>query len=265
MQTTGLSRAQDARRLMKESPRDRHRTKVLQALRWIHGWGQTTLKLLLAACGTTKSDFLTKLKEHGYVRTEYVIGRTFWILNKSGVDLLRSMSGPDDELAGLSGTRHVNLFSFTHNMFAQAVLAQKLSKGGHGCKWWCDRQIRALLDPSEAATKSPDAAFQDSAGNITYIEIERSAKKQPELECMILNLARLLEKKKSSTGEIYIAEGILGRYQSTLGQWISQGSFRAWSLSADNELYVSGVHPVSPALNNAFRRIRLIPTKITAT
>jgi len=262
MQATGLSRAQDARRLMKESPRDRHRKKVLMALRWIHGWGQTTLKLLLSACGTTKSDFLTKLKEHGYVRTEYVIGRTFWILNKSGVDLLRSMSAADDELARLSGTRHVNLFAFTHNMLAQAVLAQKLSTGGNGCKWWCDRQLRAMIDPSEAGSKSPDAAFQDPSGNITYIEIERSPKKQPELECMILNLARLLEKKPTAKAEIYIAEGIRARYQSTLGHWLAEGSFRAWSLSTDKELYESGVYQISASLDDALRRIRLIPTKI---
>ena len=264
MQKTGLSRAQDARRLMKESPRDRHRAKVVQALRWLHGWGQTTLKLLLAACGATKSDFLTKLKEHGYVRTEYVIGRTFWILNKSGVDLLRSMSPSDDALAKLSGTRHVNLFAFTHNMFAQAVLAQKLSEGGTGCQWWCDRQLRAMLDSSQSGAKSPDAAFKDASGKMTYIEIERSAKKQPELEAMMLNLGRLLEKEKNSSAEIYIAEGIINRYRSTLGHWLTDGTFRAWSLSTDNELFESGVYPLGVSLRDALGRIRIIPAKITA-
>lgn len=261
-QQVGLSRAQDARRLMKISPRERHHAKVLQALRWTHGWGQTTQKLLLAACGVTKADFLTKLREHGYMRMEYVIGRTFWLLNKSGVDLLRSMCNKDDELAKLSGTRHPNLYAFSHNMYVQAVLAHKLRQGGHDCQWWCDRQLRASLTPSEPGSKSPDGAFKDSAGFTTYIEVERSAKRQPELEVMLLNLARLLEKDKKSCAEIYLAEGIQTRYKSTLGQWLANGTFRAWSQSTEGDLFESGIYQIPEPLGDAFRRITLIPTKI---
>ena len=263
MQQAGLVRAQDARRMLKISPRDRHRQKVLRALRWTHGWGQTTLKLLLAACSVTKGDFLTKLKDYGYFRTEYVIGRTFWMLNKSGVDLLRSMVDEHDALARLSGTRHVNLFSFSHTMFAQAVLATKLSQGGPDCEWWCDRQIRALIEPSEAGAKSPDAAFRDATG-MTYIEIEKTPKKQAALEVMLLNLGRLLERTTNARAEIYIPSAIMDRYKSTLNNWLAQGTFRAWSLSTDDELFISGIYPIPATLDAALKRIKFIPSKITA-
>lgn len=260
-QKMGLTRAQDARRQMAISPRDRHREKVRQALRWIHGWGQSTQMLVLAACGSTKGTFLTKLKEHGYIRTEAVLGRTFWLLNKSGLDLLRSMSDEKDKLAMLSGTRHVNLFAFSHNMHAQVILATKISQSSGPHSWWCDRQLRSMLDPTEPGAKAPDAAFQNAHGCTTYIEVERSAKKQPELEAMLLNLARLLERNKNSTAEIYIRSGIADRYKSTLANWLAKGTFRAWSLSTDDEIFESGIYPLTPNLAAAMAGIRFITLK----
>lgn len=260
-QETGLTRAQDARRHMSISPHDRHREKVLQALRWIHGWGQSTQKLVLTACRSTKSTFLTKLKEHGYIRTEAILGRTFWLLNKSGLDLLRSMTDEHDKLSKLSGTRHVNLYAFSHNMHAQVILATKISQSTGSHYWWCDRQLRAMLDLTEPGAKAPDAAFRDANGCTTYIEVERSAKKQPDLEVMLLNLSRLLERKENSRAEIYLRAGIADRYKSTQANWLAKGTFRAWSMSTDEELFESGIYPLTPSLKEALMKIRFILLK----
>jgi hypothetical protein len=172
------------------------------------------------------------------------------------------MSDEKDKLAKLSGTRHVNLFAFSHNMHAQVILATKISQStGRPYSWWCDRQLRAMLDPSEPGAKAPDAAFRDANGCTTYIEVERSAKKQPELEAMLLNLSRLLEREKNSRAEIYLRAGIADRYKSTLANWLAKGTFRAWSLSTDDEIFESGIYPLTPTLTTAISKIRFITLK----
>lgn len=239
-QRRGLQRAQEARKEMRLSPTAKNRENVLNALSWTHAHAQTTRGILLDACRVSKADFLQRLAEDGYMRKEKVLGRTFWLLNKSGVDLLRSMLPANSALAALPGTRHVNLHAFAHNAHAQRVIAAKLRAGGDGCRWWSERQLRALVDTTEPGAKVPDGAFRSASGLMTYIEVERSRKAQPELEAMLLNIARLLEKKPGSVCELHIEPGISERYISTLKGWLKAGTFRAWSESTEGELFQSG-------------------------
>lgn len=264
MQRIGLERAQEARRSMTVSPVEKNRQNVLNALSWCHAWQQTTRDILIDACRVSKSDFLHRLVKDGYMKQERVLGRTFWLLNKSGVDLLRSMLPEGDVLAGLTGTRHVNLHAFAHTMHAQKVIAQKIRSGGDGCQWWSERQLRALVDTTEPGAKVPDGAFKDSSGHMTFIEVERSRKPQPELEVMLLNIARLLERTSQSHCEIYIEPAISERYISTLKGWLKSRTFRAWSASTDGELYQSGVYEIHDKLRDAMNRIAFIKTRISA-
>lgn len=257
-QIMGFEKAQDARKSMSVSPVERHRQKVREALRWIHGWQQSTSEITRTACRSSSTAFLSSMKEAGLLRTERVLAQTFWLLTKNGLDLLRDMSAEDDELAKLSGTRNVNLHAFGHHVTAQRVLAQKIKAGGEGGRWWCDRQLRAIVAMSEAGAKCPDAAYRSPGGETVYIEVERSRKKQPELEAMLLGLARLLESKTRATAEIYIEPGIADRYKSTIGGWLSRGEFRVWSESSDGELYQNGVYKLSDTLRAAMKRIAFI-------
>ena len=263
-QRRGLQRALEARKEMRLSPTAKHRENVLTALSWTHTHGQTTREILLDVCGVSKADFLKRLAEDGYMRKEKVLGRTFWLLNKSGVDLLRSMLPVDSALAALPGTRHVNLHAFAHNSHAQRVIAAKLRTGGDGCKWWSERQLRTLVDTTEPGAKVPDGAFRDTAGRMTYIEVERSRKPQPALEAMLLNIAKLLEKNPGSVCEVHIEPGISERYISTLKSWLRAGTFRAWSESTEGELFQSGIYPITSNLRTALEAIAFIQTRITA-
>lgn len=256
-----FERAQDARRAMTVSPRERQRQKWRAALRWIHGWGQSTSTIVARACRSSSTSFIKDMREAGLVRHERVLGRTFVLLTKQGLDLLRSMSSEEDALAALHGTRTVNLYAFSHDQDAQRILSDKLHEGGDGCQWWCDRQLRALLQSNVPGAKSPDAAFKDRVGGLVYIEVEKTRKPQPELETMLLNLARLIEEKPLARVEIHISEGIVGRYKSTLGGWLSRGEFRAWSLDTDDELYQQGIYPLTETLQNALRRIEFFNSK----
>lgn len=259
----GFERAQDARKAMKTSPTERNRQKVSEALLWLHVWGQSTADITRQACRSSSSAFLTSMKNAGLVRTERVLGQTFWLLTKTGVETLRSLVGEDSESGRLSGTRSVNLYAFAHNMKAQRLLAEKLRRGGDGCQWWGERQLRSL-NMSEPGAKCPDAAFRAADSSITYIEVERTRKKQPELESMILGLARLLEKKLRARAEIYIEAGISERYVSTLKSWLRSGTFRAWSESTEGELFQQGIYQLTDTLRNALCRIEFILTKVTA-
>jgi hypothetical protein len=262
-QQMGFERAQEARRALKVSPVERNRQKVREALLWLHVWQQSTAEIVRKACRSSSTSFLAGMREAGLARTERVLGRTFWLLTKTGVDTLRSLLGEDHEGAKLAGTRSANLYAFAHNMHAQTVLAEKLRRGGDGCRWWGDRQLRALA-MSEQAAKCPDAAFRAADGSMTYIEVERSKKKTPELETMLLALARLIEGKPRAQVEIHIEEGISERYVSTLKGWIATGSFRAWSLGTDGELFQQGIYRLTDSLRDAMRRIEFITCKISA-
>lgn len=258
----GFERAQDARRAMRQSPIARHREKLKEALRIIHGHGQSTSQIVADSCRSSSTRFIGSLKEAGLIRFERVLGQTFVLLTKTGLDMLRSMSSPSDVLANLQGTRSVNLYAFGHSMTAQRILAAKLKKGGEGCSWWCERQLRAELNLSESGAKVPDAAFRDASGHTVFIEVERSRKKQPQLEAMLLNLARLIENKSRASVEIHIEEGIVERYRSTLGSWLARKEFRAWSEDTTGELFQQGIYRLTTTLEAAMRRINFIITKI---
>lgn len=267
-QRIGLEQALIARREMRRSPAEQHRLHVAKVLRWTHAWSQTTRKILLLVTGSSKSNYLSRLVEDGYMRREKILGRTFWALNKSGVDLLRAMSPEGDAVASLSGSRHINLHAFAHNQLAQQVIASKLYSGGDGCNWICERELRASIKTSEPGTKVPDGAFIDPRGFTTFIEVERSRKAVHDLEAMLLNLARLLETDSKFCCEFYIEPGIAERYISTLKGWLRSGTFRAWSESADGELFLSsesnGVYPLTNSLRDAMERITFFKTKIEA-
>lgn len=263
-QLRGLQIAQMKRREMPLSPTAKNRQNVLTTLSAVHAFSQTTREIILDMCRVSKANFLTRLVADGYVRQERVLGTTFYLLNKSGVDLLRSMLPPDSTLGSLPGTRHVNLYAFFHNAYAQRVLAKKVRAGGDSCRWWCERQLRSIVDTTEPGAKVPDAAFRSSQGVTIYIEVERSRKPQPELEVMLLNTSRLLEKNSDSLCEIHIESGIAERYISTLKGWLKAGTFRAWSLSTEGELFASGIYPIPPSLRDAMGRIEFIQTRITA-
>jgi len=109
----------------------------------------------------------------------------------------------------------------------------------------------------------PDGAFCSANGVMTYVEVERSRKAQPALEAMLLNIARLLEKKPGNLCEVHIEPGIAERYISILKGWLRAGTFRAWSESTEGELFVSGIHPITPTLREAMESISFIHTRIT--
>jgi hypothetical protein len=243
---------------MRISPVERHREKVTMALRWLHGWQQSTAELLKLVCRSSNTNFLSSMREAGLAKIERVLGQSFWLLTRQGLELLRSMSATNDALANLAGTRNVNLHAFTHNMHTQRLLAQKIKKGpSQGFNWFCERELRARLVP-EAGAKCPDGAYFDGSRTI-YLEVERSRKKQPELEAMLLNLGRLIEGRPLDAVEIHILPGIADRYKSTLGGWLSTGEFRAWSLSTEDELYESGRYDMQPSLRDALKRIQFLP------
>jgi len=104
----------------------RHREKWNEALRIIHSFGQTTSEIVAMACRSSSTRFLASMKHAGLIKFERVLGQTFVLLTKNGLDILRSMSAPSDELAKLQGTRSVNLYAFAHAVTAQRVLARKL-------------------------------------------------------------------------------------------------------------------------------------------
>lgn len=262
-QLRGLQRAQEVRKEMPLSPIAKHRENVINALCWCHAWQQTTRELLLSSCRVSKSDFLHRLARDGYMRKEKVLGRTFWLLNKSGVDLMRSMLPVDSSISALAGTRHVNLHAFTHNYFAQRVIALKVFNGGARCRWWSERQLRSMVDVTEPMAKVPDGAFLDALGVMTYVEVEKTRKAQPELETMLLNIARMLEKKPTARCEIYIEQGISERYISTMKSWLHAGTFRAWSEDTGGDLFIQGIFPITATLHAAFERILFINSKIT--
>jgi len=119
-----------------------------------------------------------------------------------------------------------------------------------------------LIDATEPGAKVPDGAFRSATGVMTYIEVERSRKPQPELEAMLLNISRLLEKTPGSLCEIHIEPGISERYVSTLKSWLRSGTFRSWSESTDGELFQSGIYPITPSLRAAMESISFIQTRI---
>lgn len=242
------------------SPNARYEEKVKLTLRLVHGWGQTTTKILKRAIRCSSTDWLTSMVASGWIRSVKVYGRYFWLMTQLGLDHL-SLICPRDELLELQTTRRINLRNFEHNRKAQEVLADKMSLGGAGCEIFVERQLSSLT-MSEPGAKIPDGAFRDSSGAMTYIEIERSKKKQPELESMLLALARLIEDKPNAKVEIYIEPHLHDRYKSTLGGWLASGKFRAWSKSTAGELFQQGIYQSTATLANAMRRISFIPCVI---
>jgi hypothetical protein len=260
-QQMGFERARDARSTMQISPIERHRQKVHCALRWIHGWNQSTADLIKKACRSSSLGFLSSMKSNGWVRTERVLGQTFWLLTKQGVDFLRSLSGPDDVIAQLNAARGVNLYAFHHDAYAQRLLAELLKRSPPtGAKWLPERALRARFAHSAEGAKCPDAMYSDSVGTV-YLEVERSKKKQPALEVMLLNAARLIENQPKARVEIHIGTGIADRYRSTHGSWVARREFRSWGVSTDGELFEGGRYSSTESLHDAFLRIKLIDVK----
>jgi hypothetical protein len=264
-QQMGFEKAQDARSAMKLSPLKRHLEKAFCTLQWLHGWGHSTAVILMAACRSSSPRFLTSLKAAGLIRSEKVLGQTFWLCTRRGVEMLRSWSPDGDEIASLDAARGVNLYAFSHNMYAQQLLAQKLKRApSTGARWLPERALRAREAgrPVESG-KCPDALYVDSAETV-YFEVERTKKKQPELEVTLLGLARLIESRSKACVEMHVATGIAPRYHSTLGQWLSTREFRAWERSVDGDLFESGKYQMTESLIDAFRRIKLIESKTLA-
>lgn len=266
MQEVGLQKARDAFASMSLSPRERHLQKVQLTLQWLHGWGQSTATILMEVNKSSRQDFLTGMATAGLIKQERVLGRVFWLLTRQGVEMLRSWSPKDDPLANLQATRSVNLYAFSHGVTAQRLLARKIKEGPRTFRWRCDRELKARLagDLTDEVAKAPDAFYSNEFGGV-YLEIERSKKKTPELEHMLLNLARLIESKPQLRAEIHISPGIAERYRSILGDILARRTFRAWSVSAeDGSLFVNGIYKTTDTLLDAYRRISLIDCVISA-
>lgn len=265
MRAVGMQKARDAFSSMSVSPRERHLQKVLLTLKWLHGWGQSTAAILMNINKSSRQEFLTSMAKAGLIKKERVLGRVFWLLTRQGVELLRSWSPKDDQLAHLQATRSVNLYAFSHAVTAQRVLARKIKEGPISFHWQCDRVLKARLasEYSDEISKAPDAYYATEYGGI-YIEVERSRKKTREVEKMLLNLARLIESKEKHHVEIYISPNIAGRYRSILGDILARRSFRAWSVSsADGSLFLNGVYNTTDSLHAAYSRVRFIDCQIT--
>lgn len=259
----GIERAIEARKSMTLSPTARNRQKILMAMRWIHGWGQSTTSIVKLACRTSSADFLTRMKERKLLRTERVMGATFLQLTRSGVQLLRNLSDPEDTLAALPSSRVVDLFAFHHNFYSQRLLAERIRKGPENAEWFCDRHIRAMLDSAGLGGKCPDAWYRTTTQQV-FFEVERTIKKQPALEIMLLNISRMLEKRPNAICEIHIEPAISDRYRSTLGSWLARHEFRAWSLGIDGKYIVSGIYTAPDTLVEAMKRIQFVIARIRA-
>lgn len=265
MRAIGLQKARDAFSCMSVSPRERHLQKVLLTLQWLHGWGQSTATILMDINKSSRQEFLTSMAKAGLIKKERVLGRVFWLLTRQGLEMLRSWVPKDDQLANLQATRSVNLYAFSHAVTSQRILAKKIKDGPINFIWRCDRVLKSRLasEFSDGASKAPDAYYETAHGGI-YIEVERSRKKTPEIEKMLLNLARLIETKDNHHVEIHISPNIAGRYRSILGEIISRRSFRAWSVStADGSLFLNGTYNTTDSLHAAFIRVRFIDCQIT--
>lgn len=262
-QRVGFERAVEARMAMKVSPAERNRQKILSALRWIHGWGQSTTEIVKLACRSTSGDFISKMKSRKLVRSERVLGTTFLQLTKTGVELLRNWSGGDDALAALPASRVVDLYAFHHNFYAQRLLAERVRRGCESGQWFCDRQIRSIINSTDFGGKCPDAWYYSATEKI-FFEVERTKKKQPELEVMLLNISKMLERHSDSVCEIHIEPGISDRYRSTLSGWLSRGDFRTWSLGSDGKYTSAGIYTLHDSLESAMRRIKFIVARIRA-
>lgn len=249
------------------SPRQRHAQKIKDLLSALHSWGFSTSKILAKACGCAGTSFISGAAKAGLVRYELILGRQYVLLTRRGLDLLKSMTDPDDlvavERANLGLVQTVSLHAFFHDGYAQKIFAEKM--GAAICNelpyiWLSERHLRARYsdkkeDLSDGA-KVPDGAFF-CKGVLTYYEIERSKKSKVEISVMFKNLCNMIEDKANARIEIHLIGNIAASYQDIYKRWLG-GSWTAYSMGTDGKLFKSGDYKVTEKMRGALERFSFI-------
>jgi len=128
-QRAAFSKAKLKGGLTTMSPRKRNEQKIKDLLGALHGWGFSTSKILARACGCAGTSFISGAAKAGLVRYELILGRQYVLLTRRGLDLLKSMTDPDDlvavERANLGLVQTVGLHTFCHDGYAQKIFAEK--------------------------------------------------------------------------------------------------------------------------------------------
>ena len=226
-QREAFEKAQIMNAMHAESPRKRNEKKIYIALHHIHGWGFSTASITARSSQTRSTSFVTGMHKTGLVRYETVLGKKYVLLTRKGLELLRNMTDPIDEIAWertqLTLIHSVNLFAFQHNNYVQQLIADRQATIWETHQWISERQLRTRLSNStQDGAKVPDACFITAAETI-YFEIERSKKSRKEIEIMYFNLIRLIEDDVNHRVEIHFLKNFSKSYLGIYDSWLRDG------------------------------------------
>jgi hypothetical protein len=261
-QREAFVKAQIMNAMHHESPRARHEKKIYIALHHIHAWGFSTSVITATAAQTKSTSFLTSMFKTGLIRYEVVLGKKYVLLTRKGLELLRNMTDPADEIAfervELKHIHSVNLFAFQHNAYAQQLIASRQAASWEEHHWLSERQLRTRLsNKTQDCAKVPDACFITKAETI-YFEIERSKKSKKEIEIMFMNLIRLIEHDGSHRVEIHFLRNFASSYLDVYERWLRESVCKLYSAGADGSVSELMTITLSPPMRFAMARITFI-------
>jgi hypothetical protein len=199
-----LKKAVEARMRMKTSPNARAREKRLLALKWVHAWGLSSSKILREVVGAKNPSFITAMvKREGLLEAQSVLGRTFYIITRQGLQALCDSLPSDSPYFALDRQRTASVWAFEHNELAQRRLAALFARHrADVIEFYSERGMRSLLG-TEKDRKVPDAALYMAEGRRIYIEIERTKKSGFELQTMMRNMIQLVARRRGNTAELW--------------------------------------------------------------
>lgn len=261
-QREAFSKAQVMNAMHNESPRKRNEKKIANALHHLHGWGFSTSTITARACQTKSTSFLSGMFKLGLIRYESVLGKKYVLLTRKGLELLKNITDPSDEIAWnraqLTLMHSVNMFAFQHNGYAQKLIADRQATTWEAHQWCSERQLRTILSSvTEDGAKVPDAFF-GTANEKIYFEIERSKKSKKEIEIMFMNLLRLIERDITHRVEIHFLRNFMKSYLDVYNKWLSNGTCQIYSDRGDGNVSELMTLALSSSMRAAMSRISFI-------
>lgn len=247
-----------------ESPSKRNEKKIYIALHHIHGWGFSTALITARSSQTKSTSFVTGMYKTGLIRYETVLGKKYVLLTRKGLELLRNMTDPSDEIAWertqLTLIHSVNLFAFQHNNFIQKLIADSQATCWETHQWISERQLRTrLTNLTQEGAKVPDACFI-TAKETAYFEIERSKKSRKEIEIMYFNLIRLIEDDVTHRVEIHFLKNFSKSYLSVFESWLRDGVCPLYGDRGNGEISLLMKIELSATMRAAMSRIEFVET-----
>jgi hypothetical protein len=261
-QREAFIKAQVMNAMHAESPRARNEQKIYIALHHVQGWSFSTAQVTASAARTKSTSFITGMHKAGLIRYECVLGKKYIVLTRKGLELLRNMTDPQDEIAWqrakMTHAHTVNLFAFAHNAYAQRLIASRQSSCWDHHAWISERQLRIRLnDKTEEGAKVPDACFITPNETI-YFEIERSKKSKKEIQIMFVNLIRLIEHDESHRVEIHFLRNFSSSYRDVYKHLLEHNSCQLFSAQADGTVSELMTISLSASMRSALSRITFI-------